>query len=36
MKLPGKCEDFQQQFLDFYLENKVDLEESNDRPPIIL
>ncbi|KAA0066241.1 ty3-gypsy retroelement transposase [Cucumis melo var. makuwa] len=30
------CDDFQQQFPDFHPENKVDLEECNDRPPIIL
>ena len=29
------CDDFQQQFLDFHLEDKVSLEESNVRPPII-
>ena len=31
-----KCEDFQQKFPDFHLEDKVSLErECNDRPPII-
>lgn len=29
-------EDFQQQFSDFHLEDKLDLEECNDRPLIIL